>query len=104
MTPENRDEYRRQIVRRLENQDHDLEAKAEKAEAEAAQARMKRKKLEAALLRAQGPPRPSNECEACWIIHGRHSQMVAAEHEDPDHFDRLECKTCGHFEDIELGR
>lgn len=103
MTPEDRDEQRREIIRRLEYQDRELDAKAGKAEAEAAQARHQRADLKAAILRTQGPLPPSSECPECWFIHGRTSVLVAATHEDPADYDRLECKTCGYFEDIENG-
>lgn len=105
MTPEDRDQNRREIVRGLEHQDRDLEAKAEKAEADAAQFRRQREDLQAARLRAQGSASPADECEACWIMHGRRSKLKAVPHEDPDHWDRLQCedRDCGYFEDIRIG-
>ena len=100
MTPEDRDEHRRQIIWGLEQQYQQAEAKALKAETDAAQAKREMQALEAARLRAQAPALLGDKCPACWITHGVKSNLVAVVHEDPANFDRLECKSCGYFEEI----
>lgn len=103
MSPEQNDEYRREVIRRLEDQDRELEAKAKKAEAEAAQARQQRSELEVALRRAQLPFPPGDPCPLCWIMHGRDSQLYPVPHEEPEKYDRMKCGSegCNYVEDRE---
>jgi DNA repair exonuclease SbcCD ATPase subunit len=101
MTPEYNDEYRREIIRGLEQRYEQAKAKHLQAETEAAQAKRECDELEAAHRRAQLPFPPGDTCPVCWVRHGRTSDLRAARHDDPDHYDLMECSApdCGYSED-----
>lgn len=101
MASEQGEEYRREIIRRLEREDQELEAKTREAEAESAEAKREREALKAAHLRAQLPFPPGDPCPSCWIMHGQDSQLYAVPHDDPDQYDRMKC-SCGYYEDREV--
>lgn len=71
MPPEQNEQERREIIRRLERRYQEAQTKSLKAEAEAAEAR----RAEAALLdahrRAQLPFPAGDICPECWLTHGR---------------------------------
>lgn len=102
MTSEQGDEYRREVIRRLEQEKQERDAK--RAELEQANAKLEAEDRAAAnaMLRAQSPALLSDICPSCWIKHGVKSKLHAAEHEDPDHYDRMQCGSCGYVEDHEI--
>jgi DNA repair exonuclease SbcCD ATPase subunit len=102
MTSEQGDEYRREIVRRLEQEKQNRDAK--RAELEQAKAKLEAEDRASAgaMLRAQAPSLLSDICPSCWIKHGRKSKLHAVQHEDPDHYDRMQCRSCDYFEDREI--
>ena len=103
MTPEGPNQHRREIIGRLEYQYKQAQTKHSDAEANAAKAKGQMMEIEAALLRAERFPNRPDVCPECWIIHGRESDLYAVPHEDPAHFDRMQCGTCGYFENRTTG-
>jgi hypothetical protein len=99
MPPENKDEQRREIIRRLEYQNQRLEAELLEAETKAAELRQKHTAASGARLRAEGPFPAGEPCPECWITHGRDIQMYCIPADDPKDYDRWKCGECGYFED-----
>ena len=101
MTPEEGDEHRREIIRGLEYRYQQAKAKHLQKEAEAVQAQRECAELEAAISRAQLPLPADAECPDCWFTHGRSSKLHAAQHDDPDRYDRMECRAqdCSYSEE-----
>ena len=103
MASEDKDEKRREIIRQLEYRYQQAQAKHLKAEAEAAEAKDELAKLQAARHRVHLPVPEGDICLNCWINHGRSSSYHAIQHDDPDHFDRMECEGCGQIDERRTG-
>ena len=89
-TREDENERRREIIRRLEDEETRLNAEKSAVERELAE-------VKARILRAQSPYPPGDICRACWDDHGVHSKM------QPQSGDRgvdaFRCGKCGHVEE-----
>ena len=95
MPPEEGEQYRREVVRRLEREKH--QAKLDLAKAQA-----RNVEIEAQLLRAQSPLQ-LGFCPQCWIMHSKENLLVSAPHSDAQHFDMCECEECGYSEEHRTG-
>jgi len=89
-TSKDREEERREEVRRLEDENKEIVAQL---------ARLKAKHLknEAYILRSRSPLPSKDACPQCWYDHGNHHQMKpqpSAEHR----IDAYRCGECGYTE------
>ena len=95
MAPEEGEQYRREVIRRLEREEHE-------ADAELARIQARKAEIQAARLRAQRPV-PFGFCPRCKIMQNRESLLVAKAHPDPQHSDLCECEECGYSEEPRTG-
>src|ERR1700722_5773002 len=105
MTPQPGQPERLEIIRRLECELQDAEAKLRKASAGHSMARADRHNAEARLFRAQSPPGANNFCLLCWVNHQRLSYLRLVPNSEPRLVDQWRCEAddCGHTEDRRLG-
>lgn len=101
MIPERGEQERREIIRRLEGEYQDAEAKLRKASDDHSTARADKRNAEARLFRAQSPPEGSNFCLMCWVNHQRLSYLRHVSNPEPRLTDRWMCEAadCGYTED-----
>ncbi len=92
--------HRSQMLRRLQNR-YSKGDPPEVLEAEKVIAKYRKEKAESRdqIARASTPLQGADLCPSCWIMHGERNSLVAANHPDPDKFDRMICRKCSYFED-----
>ena len=96
MTAEESNEYRREIIRRLEQEKASLNAEKARIDLET---KHRRSELELALRRAYHPPLSNDICLRCWIDHGD-KVILKNISEEPMHGmrDRFVCSKCSYEE------
>jgi hypothetical protein len=101
MPPERAEQERHEIMRRLELEYQEAEAKLRKASHDHSIARVDKHNAEARLFRAQSPPEGSNYCLMCWVNHQRLSRLRPVPSAGPRLSDRWTCASadCGYTED-----
>ncbi|MBV9994836.1 MAG: hypothetical protein JO127_06455 [Caulobacteraceae bacterium] len=96
------EEERREVIRQLQDRDHEAKAKRLKAEAEGADAARDEAAVRAALERAKAFPEGRNLCFFCFI-NGHESTMYPVPHPEPARFDRWKCGNCERVIDRKTG-
>jgi hypothetical protein len=56
-----------------------------------------------AITRLNSPLPEPDMCQPCWFLKGVHSKLQNIAADDPKHFDRWICRTCGDWEDRRTG-
>ena len=105
MLPEQGEQERHAIIRRLERELQEAEAKLHKASQDHSKARVDKHNAEARLFRAQSPPEGNNFCLLCWVNHQRLSYLRPVPSPEPRLVDQWRCEAhdCGHTEDRRTG-
>lgn len=105
MPPEPGEQERYAIIRRLEREYQEAEAKLRRASQAHSKARLDRHNAEARLFRAQSPPEANNFCLLCWVDHQRLSYLRPVRSSEPRLVDQWKCEAddCGHIEDRRTG-
>ena len=105
MIPERGEQERREIIRRLEGEYQDAEAKLRKASHDYSAARADKHNAEARLLRAASPPEGNDFCLLCWVNQQRLSYLRPFPSPEPRLVDQWKCEAvdCGHIEDRRAG-
>ncbi len=101
MAPKENEQERREVIRRVQYRDQELQRQAAQAQAELDHAKAERDKIKDALSRAESPFPAGDICPECWIMHGEARELRAVPHPDSKHFDRWICRACGHTRDRE---
>jgi hypothetical protein len=57
----------------------------------------------AAVTRLSSPLPEPDMCQLCWFLNGVHSKLHNIPADDPAHFERWKCRTCGDWEDRRTG-
>src|SRR5216683_7603286 len=96
MTPKDHDQERREIVRRLEQEEVRLHAKTHCLETEKQRLHFELADLHRAQGRAAGPLPAGDLCPACWINHGEEVQLSNLP--DQSTRDMFVCLKCGREE------
>jgi hypothetical protein len=101
MLPQEGDQERCEIIRRLELELQEAEARLLKASQDHSLARAEKRSAEARLLRAQSPPEANNFCLLCWVNHQRLRYLRPVPSPQPRLVDQWKCESddCGHIED-----
>jgi hypothetical protein len=105
MPPEPGEQERHALIRRLEREYKDAEAKLRKASHDHSLARVERHNAEARLFRVQSPPDANNFCLLCWVNHQRLSYLRPVPAPETRLVDQWRCEAddCGHTEDRRTG-
>ena len=102
MTANDHDQERREIIRRLAQEETRLHAKTHSLEAEKQRLYFELADLHRAQGRAAGPLPAGDVCPTCWINHGEQVQMRIAEPSGRSAPDGAACPKCGREEPQEL--
>ena len=101
MPAERGEQERRELIRRLELEYQQAEARLRQASHDHSMARADRREAEARLFRAKSPPDGRNFCLLCWVNHQRLSYLRLVAEPEPRLTDRWMCESadCGYTED-----
>ena len=92
-----------EIAKRFEEHKWKVERAAQRVEQEKAELEAKYFKAMAYKRRVDaGLPLP-DACPDCWVERGEIRKIEAATADDPAHYDRFRCRTCGYAYDVRIG-
>jgi len=105
MPPELGEQERHEIIRRLEREYQEAQAKLCKASQDHSTARVNKRNAEARLFRAQSPPEGDNFCLLCWVNNQQLSYLRPVPSLEPRLVDQWRCEAngCGHTVDRRTG-
>jgi hypothetical protein len=105
MPPQHSGQSRDEIIRRLELECRQAEAKLRRASDAHSLARADKRNAEARLLRAKSPPDGGRYCLMCWVNDQRLSYLRRVAGAEPGPTERWRCEDpgCGHEEERATG-